>query len=177
MKWLLLSICVGLFAVAQVLADDSVPKIKKMDPAKQESIRTSLQMDISKGADALRPWFGQVSICAPRLWSRIASSIDRKGVEIIPTHFPSGDGAAFKGGDANRRFADQMAPLLNSGKVRIPKEDEVNAYWRICPFDEIEEPFFVVAAPNADVLVHLQWDADKGHYLFFFLEAFRIDNK
>ena len=173
----LLSICLVFLAALQSMADDTVPKIKKMDGAQQEEVRAALQADISKGGDSLRAWFGDVSICAPKLWSRIRSSLDTKGIEVIPTHFADGDGATFKGAEANRRLADQLAPLTAASKVRTPTDEETKAYWRICPFDEIEEPFFTVVSPRAEILLHLVWDAKKGHYLVLFTEAFRLEHK
>lgn len=151
-----------------------------MDSAKRESVRIALQNDLAKGGDAWSSWFGPVSICAPQLWARISPTLDKKGIEIIPTHFTnpdepaSKDGAAFKGFEANRRLARQVAPLLTAGKVRLPTEAEIRAYWRIFPFAEIEEPVFVVSSARADVLVHLQWDKGKQRYFVFLVEAFRF---
>jgi hypothetical protein len=174
---LLLSICFVLLAATQSFAADTTPKIKAIDAAKREEVRTALQADISKGPDSLRRWFGDVCICAPKLWSSVRSLLDTKGIEVIPVKFADRDGAALKGAEANRRVADQLVPLLTAGKVRMLTDEEIKAYWRIYPFDEIEEPFFTVASPKADILVHLQWDADKGRYFVFLTEAFRLEEK
>jgi hypothetical protein len=172
--------CFTVFVSLQCAAADAASKIKKMDPVKRESLRIALQNDLAKGGDALSSWFSSVCICAPQLWTRISPTLDKKGIEIIPTHFSnpdvpaSKDGAALKGFEANRRLARQVAPLLAAGKVRLPTEDEIRAYWRIFPFNEIEEPVFVVSSARADVLVHLQWDKGKQRYFVFLLEAFRL---
>ena len=173
----LLSIYFAILTATQSFAADTGPKIKRMDAAKREEVRSAFQSDISKSPDSLRRWSGDVCICAPKLWSNIRSSLDTKGIEVIPVHFPGRDGALMKGIEANRRFADQLAPLLAAGKVRIPTDDETTAYWRICPFDEIEEPIFVVVSPRADILVQLQWNADKGRYFVFLAELNRLEQK
>lgn len=161
----------------QSVVADITPKIKRMDAAKQEEVRAAFQADISKGADPLRRWFNGISICGPKFWNSIKSSVDTKGIEVIPTHFADSDGATLKGADANRRLADQLAPFIANAKIRLPTDDETKAYWRIFPFDKIEEPVFIVVSPKADILVHLLWDADKGRYFVFFIEAFRLEQK
>jgi hypothetical protein len=169
--------CLILLALLQCATGDAPPKIKKMDAAKKQSLRTALQNDTARGGEPLRSWFVSVCICAPRLWAAISVSLDKKGIEVIPTHFGKLDGATFKGADANRRLANAVAPLLTAGKVRLLTEDELTQYWRIFPFEEIEEPVFVVSSGRADILMHLQWDTAKNRYFVFLIEALRLQEK
>lgn len=110
------------------------------------------------------------------LVAAIRASLDTTGIEVIPVHFGDRDGVALKGAEANRKFSDQLAPLIAAGKVRMPTDEETKAYWRIFPFDEIEQPFFTVVSPKTDILVHLQWDAANGRYFVFLTEAFRLEH-
>jgi hypothetical protein len=57
--------------------------------------------------------------------------------------------------------------------VRAPTDQEVRRYWANFPFDEIDDPVFIVASPEADLLVHLQADPRTGRYSVFIVEAFR----
>jgi hypothetical protein len=170
--------CFVVFA-SQCAAVGATPKIKKMDSQKREAIRVALQADVAKGGEALLPWFNVVCICAPQLWAKISPSVDKKGIEIIPSHFTnpsepgSTDGATFKGAEANRRLARSVAPLLAKGTVRLPTEDEWKKYWRIYPFDQIEEPVLVVSSAKGDILVHLLWGKENQRYFVFLLEALR----
>jgi hypothetical protein len=65
--------------------------------------------------------------------------------------------------------------LVANGKVRLLTDTEIRAYWaRIFPFDEIEEPVFVVSSAKADILVHLIWDEKRRRYFVFLVEALRL---
>ena len=154
----------------------SAPKIKKMDPQKREAIRVALQAEVAKGGDALLPWFSDLCVCFPHLWAKVSPTVDKKGIDIIPTHFikPSQpDGASFRGGEAIRRLARSIAPLLVKGKVRLPTEDEWRKYWEVCPFNEIEEPVFVVSSAKGDILVSLVAKEGNQRYSILLLEALR----
>jgi hypothetical protein len=153
---------------------DVTPKIKKMDPQKREAIRVAFQADIAKSGDALLPWFNDLCVCFPQLWAKVSPVVDKKGIEIIPSHFtnPSQpDGATFRGAEANRRLARSIAPLLAKGKIRLPTEDEWRRYWRICPFKEIEEPVFVVSSAKGDILVNLVPGKENQRYSVLLLEV------
>jgi len=158
--------CVGAYA--------SEPKIKKIDPSQVESLRRALQADVSKASGRLTAWFDSVSVCAPQLWRHIGGAIDKREIELIPVHFAAADGACFKGAQGNQRLAVAVAPLLTDGIVRVPTGDEMKKYWGIFPFDEIEEPVFVIESARADILIHFQFDQEKQRYCVFFLEALRL---
>lgn len=162
-------LCVGAYA--------NEPKIKKIEPAKVESLRVALQADVSKASERFPSWLDTVCICAPQLWKSIGVSLDKSGIEVIPVHFGTADGACFKGSLGNQRFAVAVASLLSSGIVRLPTPEEIGRYWIIFPFDEIEEPLFIVSSEQADILVHLRLDQEKQRYFVFLLEAFRLNEK
>ena len=152
----------------------SAPKIKKMEPQKRETIRVALQADVANGGDALLPWFNDLCVCFPQLWAKVGPVVDKKGIDIIPTHFtkPSQpDGASYRGAEAIRRLARRIAPLLVKGKVRLPTEDEWRKYWRVCPFKEIEEPVFVVSSAKGDILVSLVPGKENQRYFVLLLEV------
>jgi len=162
-------LCVGAHA--------SEPKIKKLEAAKVESLRFALQADVSKASVRLSAWFDTISVCAPQLWQSVGASLDKSGIEVIPVHFGTVDGACFKGSLGNQRFAAAIAPWLSGGIVRLPTPEEIQRYWFIFPFDEIEEPVFIISSEKADILVHLQLDKDKQRYFVFMIEAFRLGEK
>jgi hypothetical protein len=152
-------LCVGSHA--------SEPKIKKLEAAKVESLRVALQADVSKAGEHFSSWFDTVCVCAPQLWKSVGASLDKSGIEIIPVHFGTADGACFKGATGNQRFGLAVASLLPGGIVRLPTPEEIGRYWSIFPFDEIEEPVFIVSSARADLLVHLQLDEEKQRYFVF----------
>ena len=151
-----------------------------MDSKKRETIRAGLQADVVKGGDAWLTWFGLACICAPQLWHKVSAAVDKNGVEIIRTQFTnpsepgSRDGATFKGAESNRRLARAIFPLIAHGKVRLATDSEIRTFWAITPFDDLEEPVFVVSSAKGDILIHLLRDPDSRRYFVFFVEALRL---
>jgi hypothetical protein len=154
-------------------AHASEPRVRHMAPARLEEIRAAFQADVTAGGEHLDSWFGTLCICAPRLWARIRDSIDRYHIELIPAKFAEGSGVVVRGAAGNRDLAEALGPLLGAGVVRAPTDQEVRRYWANFPFDEIDDPVFIVASPEADLLVHLQADPRTGRYSVFIVEAFR----
>src|SRR5215471_8209899 len=74
-------------ALLQHAAANVGPKIKKMDPAKRETIRAAFQADVVRETDTWLRWFGFACICAPQLWPKVKPAVDKNGIEIIPTEF------------------------------------------------------------------------------------------
>jgi hypothetical protein len=106
--------------------------------------------------------------------------LDKNGVEIIPTQFTtssepgSRNGATFKGAESNRRLARAIFPFIARGKVRLATDSEIRTYWAIAPFDDLEEPVFVVSSAKGDILIHLLRDPESRRYFVFFVEALRL---
>jgi hypothetical protein len=144
-----------------------------MAPARLEEIRAAFQADVSAGGERLDSWFGTLAICAPRLWAQIRDTIDRYHMELIPARFAEGSGVVIRGAAGNRDLAEALAPRLGDGVVRSPTGPEYRRYWANFPFDEIDDPVFIVAAPGGELLVHLQADPRAGRYYVFLVEAFR----
>src|SRR6476660_1507982 len=142
-------------------AAGATPQIKTIDPNKLETMRAGLQADVVKGGDAWLRWFGFACICAPQLWHKISAAVDKNGVEIIPTQFTnpsepgSRSGATFKGAESNRRLARAIFPLVAHGKVRLATDSEIRTLLAIIPFDDLEEPVFVVSSAKGNILIHL----------------------
>src|SRR5262249_11752327 len=142
-------------------AAGDTPQIKRMDPNKRETIRAGLQADVVKGRDTWLRWFDVVCICAPQLWQKVKPAVDKNGIEIIPTQFRnpsepgSRDGATFKGAESSRRLARAIFPLVAHGKVRLATDSEIRTFWAIIPFNDLEEPVFVVSSAKGDILIHL----------------------
>jgi hypothetical protein len=151
-----------------------------MDSEKRETIRAGLQADVVKGGDAWLRWFGFACICAPQLWHMISAAVDKNGVEIIPTQFTnpsepgSRSGATSKGAESNRRLALAIFPLVAHGKVRLATDSEIRTLWAIIPFDDLEEPVFVVSSAKGNILIHLLRDPESRRYFVFFVEALRL---
>ena len=151
-----------------------------MDPKKRETIRAALQADVVKGSDAWQHWFGPACICAPQLWQKVKPAVDKNGIEIIPTEFRnpsesgSRHGALFRGVESNRRLARAIFSLVAHGKVRLPTDSEIRMFWAITPFDDVEEPIFVVSSAKGDILIYLLRDPESRRYFVFFVEALRL---
>ena len=167
-------------ALLQQAAANVGPKIKKMDPVKRETIRAALQTDVANGVGACQRWFDVACICAPRLWQKVKPTVDKNGIEIIPTQFRnppepgSRDGATFKGAESSRRLARAIFPLIAHGKVRLATDGETRTLLAIIPFNDLEEPVFVVSSAKGDILIHLLRDPDSRRYFVFLVEALRL---
>jgi hypothetical protein len=144
-----------------------------MVPAHLEEVRAAFQADVKAGGDRFDTWFGTSCICAPRLWAEIKGSIDRYHLEVIPANFSQGSGVVIRGGEGNRNLAEALLPLIGGGTVRVPTDAEFRRYWANYPFEQIEDPVFIVTAADAAVLVHLQPNPRTGRYLVFLVESFR----
>jgi hypothetical protein len=161
-------------------AAGTTPRIKPMDPKKRETIRAALQADVVKGSDAWQHWFGSACICAPQLWQKVKLAVDKNGIEIIPTEFTNPSepgskyGATFKGAESSRRLARAIFPLVAHGKVRLATDGEIRTFWAIIPFDDVEEPIFVVSSAKGDILIYLLRDPESRRYFVFFVEALRL---
>jgi hypothetical protein len=151
----------------------SEPKIRHLEPARLEAIRAAFQSDVTAGGDPFASWFGTVAICAPRLWAQLKDTIDRYHIELIPAKFEVGSGMVIRGAAGNRDLAEALIPLVDGGVVRVPTDREYKRYWAIFPFDQIEEPVFMVTTHDGELLVHLQPDAKSGRYFVFLVEVFR----
>jgi hypothetical protein len=164
----------AVLALLQHAAANVGPKIKKMDPAKRETIRAALQTDVANGGGAWQRWFGVACICAPHLWRKVKPAVDKNGIEIIPTQFEPGSrgGATFKGAESSRRLARAIFPLVAHGKVRLATDSEIRT--AIIPFNDLEEPIFVVSSAKGDILIHLMRDPESGRYFVFFVEGLRL---
>jgi len=166
-------------ALLQHAATNVGPKIKKMDPAKRETIRPALQADVVRETDTWLRWFGFACICAPQLWQKVKPAVDKNGIEIIPTEFQnpsepgSRHGALFRGVESNRRLARAIFPLVAHGKVRLATDSEIRAFLAIVAFNDVEDSVFVVSSAKGDILIHLLRDPENRRYFVFFVEALR----
>jgi hypothetical protein len=168
--WAALAACL----LSALPAPASEPKIRHMDPVRLEAIRAALQGDVTAGGDRFDVWFGNVVICAPHLWGQIQGTIDHYKLHLAPAEFTVGTGVVIRGLSGNRDLAEALAPLVvREGTVRLPTDKEFRRYWANFPFEEIEDPVYVISSPDLDLLIHLQLDPKTGRYFAFLVESFR----